>query len=39
VFFALIPIKVSLKMWGLSEEFINFMVYPRSVPNYLSYYR
>jgi len=29
VLFALIPIRISLKMWGLSEEFINYMVYPR----------
>jgi hypothetical protein len=28
VVFALIPIKISLKMWGLSDEFINFMVLP-----------
>jgi len=28
VLFALIPIKISLKMWGLSDEFINFMVLP-----------
>ncbi|ORY30790.1 FAD/NAD(P)-binding domain-containing protein [Naematelia encephala] len=28
VVFALIPIKVTLKMWGLSEEFINYMIYP-----------
>ena len=27
--FALIPIKVSLKMWGLSDEFIDYMVLPR----------
>lgn len=27
--FALIPIKISLKMWGLSDEFIIYMVYPR----------
>jgi hypothetical protein len=31
VLFALIPIRISLKMWGLSEEFINYMVYPRFV--------
>ena len=31
VLFALIPIRISLKMWGLSEEFINYMVYPRYV--------
>jgi len=31
VFFALIPIRISLKMWGLSDEFINYMVYPRYV--------
>ena len=30
VFFALIPIKVSLRLFGLSTEFINFMIYPRS---------
>jgi hypothetical protein len=29
VLFALIPIRISLKMWGLSDEFINYMVYPR----------
>ena len=28
IVFALIPIKISLKMWGLSDEFINFMVLP-----------
>ncbi|GJN92087.1 hypothetical protein Rhopal_005116-T1 [Rhodotorula paludigena] len=28
VFFALIPIKVSLKMFFFSEEFINYMIYP-----------
>jgi hypothetical protein len=28
VVFALIPIKITLKMWGLSDEFINFMVMP-----------
>jgi hypothetical protein len=31
VLFALIPIRISLKMWGLSDEFINYMVYPRYV--------
>jgi hypothetical protein len=30
--FAIIPIKVSLKLWGLSDEFINYMVYPRRAP-------
>lgn len=28
VLFALIPIKRSLKLWGLSDEFIIYMVYP-----------
>lgn len=28
VFFALIPIKISLRMFFLSSEFINFMIYP-----------
>jgi len=28
VFWALIPIKYSLRMWGLSTEFINFMILP-----------
>ncbi|ORX39868.1 hypothetical protein BD324DRAFT_597443 [Kockovaella imperatae] len=28
VFFAIIPIKVTLKLWGLSDEFINYMIYP-----------
>ena len=28
---ALVPIRISLKMWGLSEEFINYMIYPRCV--------
>ena len=30
VLFLLIPIKISLKMWGLSDDFVNYMVYPRS---------
>ncbi|KAJ9123762.1 hypothetical protein QFC24_003536 [Naganishia onofrii] len=28
VFFALIPIKISLKMFFFSEEFMNYMIYP-----------
>ncbi|KAL7420177.1 hypothetical protein Q5752_005143 [Cryptotrichosporon argae] len=28
VFFAVIPIKISLKMFFLSDEFINYMIYP-----------
>jgi hypothetical protein len=28
VLFALIPIKISLKLWGLSDEFIITMIYP-----------
>lgn len=28
VIFALIPIKISLKLWGLSDEFINYMILP-----------
>ncbi len=31
VFWALIPIKISLKMWGFSDEFMNYMIYPRYV--------
>lgn len=29
IVFALIPIKISLRLFGLSTEFINFMIYPR----------
>jgi len=29
VFWLLIPIKVTLKIWGFSDEFMNFMIYPR----------
>jgi len=36
VLFALIPIRISLKMWGLSDEFINYMVYPRYVCHLIS---
>jgi hypothetical protein len=32
VLFALIPIKITLKLWGLSDEFIDYMILPRYVP-------
>ncbi|EIW68152.1 hypothetical protein TREMEDRAFT_33043 [Tremella mesenterica DSM 1558] len=28
VIWAVVPIKISLKLWGLSEQFINYMIYP-----------
>lgn len=31
VLWALVPIKITLKLWGLSDEFIQFMIYPRCV--------
>jgi hypothetical protein len=32
ILFALIPIKITLKLWGLSDEFIDYMILPRYVP-------